>query len=134
MTTYEIDFMQWTIEQGKALREKNLKELDWVNLIEEIESLGKSDYAKVSSKVMRIIQHKLKIDYVKIPDCIKHWNHEIKIWQKDIKRQISPSMKPKLQSELTELFNDAKDLVIDEYDVELPEICPYQIEELLENY
>lgn len=131
IATYERDFYQWTIEQSQALREQNLEAIDWVNLIEEIESLGRSDYAKVSSWVMRIMQHKLKLDYVAIPDCINHWSHEIKVWQIDVKRHISPSMKPKLQKDLRELFNDAKYLVLDQYDVKLPEECPYTLEELL---
>ncbi|WP_013324109.1 DUF29 domain-containing protein [Gloeothece verrucosa] len=131
MQTYDGDFYQWTVEQAQALRQRDLDSLDWDNLIEEIESLGKSDYARVSSKVMRIIQHKLKIDYVAIPECIKHWQHEIKVWQKDIKRQISPSMIRKLLVDLDELFLDAKDLVLDEYDVELPQECPYSLDELV---
>jgi hypothetical protein len=41
--TYDTDYYQWTVEQVKALKERNLDHLDWENLIEEIESLGRSD-------------------------------------------------------------------------------------------
>lgn len=59
---YEKDYYQWTIEQVTALRERNLDNLDWENIIEEIESLGRSDYNAVSSLLMRQIEHRLKID------------------------------------------------------------------------
>ena len=44
---YEEDFVRWTEEQSSALRDAprlgtNLP-LDWENLAEEVESLGKSD-------------------------------------------------------------------------------------------
>ena len=43
---YEEDFVRWTEEQSRALREAALSPtntpLDWENLAEEIESLGRS--------------------------------------------------------------------------------------------
>ena len=38
---YETDFYAWTIEQATLLRKHQWNELDLLNLIEEIESLGK---------------------------------------------------------------------------------------------
>jgi hypothetical protein len=40
---YEIDFSAWTQEQAKLLRMCQWSPLEWPNLIEEIESLGKQD-------------------------------------------------------------------------------------------
>ncbi|MFM6875529.1 MAG: DUF29 family protein, partial [Microcystis panniformis] len=31
---YETDFYQWTMKQAQALKEQNVQELDWENLIE----------------------------------------------------------------------------------------------------
>ena len=47
---YETDFYQWTMKQAQALKEQNVQELDWENLIEEIEALGRSDYQAVVSQ------------------------------------------------------------------------------------
>ncbi|ACK70350.1 protein of unknown function DUF29 [Gloeothece citriformis PCC 7424] len=128
---YDTDYYLWTQQQAQALKEHNLNALDWENLREEIESLGKSEYAKVSSWLMRIIQHKLKIDYVAIPECLKHWNKEIISFQIKIKRHISPSMKNKLLNDLPELYADGVKLVLVDYeDVDLPEYCPYNLDEL----
>src|ERR1700732_5360473 len=61
---YEQDFFLWTKEQAAALRlakNSNLP-LDWENLAEEIESLGKSDRRELRSQVRRILRHLLKLE------------------------------------------------------------------------
>jgi Domain of unknown function DUF29 len=60
---YDQDFLLWTEEQAAALRrvkESNLP-LDWENLAEEIESLGKSDRRQLRSQIRRILCHLFKL-------------------------------------------------------------------------
>ena len=128
---YETDYYQWTLEQVEALRERNLDKLDWENIIEEIESLGRSDCNAVSSLLMRQIEHRLKIDYTPLEECYKKWQVEIQAFKIGIKRQISPSMKPKLKKDLEEIYQDAVSLVTLEYGINLPDQCPYTLDELL---
>jgi hypothetical protein len=69
---YEEDFVRWTEEQSAALRRaKSLslaatggsnQPLDWDNLAEEIESLGKSDRRELRSQITRILRHLLKLE------------------------------------------------------------------------
>jgi hypothetical protein len=40
---YEADFFRWTEEQAAALRENRSAGIDWDNLAEEIETLGRSE-------------------------------------------------------------------------------------------
>jgi len=40
---YNTDYYLWTQKQAEALRQRQLEEIDWLNLIEEIEGLGKSE-------------------------------------------------------------------------------------------
>jgi len=42
---YETDYYQWTREQAQALRERHFDNIDWENIIEEIEALGRSEYS-----------------------------------------------------------------------------------------
>ena len=128
---YVSDYYQWTLEQVEALRERNLDKLDWENIIEEIESLGRSDYNAVSSLLMRQIEHRLKIDYTPLEECYKKWQVEIQAFKIGIKRQISPSMKPKLKKDLEEIYQDAVSLVTLEYGINLHDQCPYTLDELL---
>ena len=63
--SYENDFFQWTQDQARRLREAggvatNMG-LDWENVAEEIESLGRSDRREIASRLDTIIQHLLKL-------------------------------------------------------------------------
>jgi hypothetical protein len=57
---YEQDFVRWTEEQARAIREGRLDALDREHLAEEIESMGRSDRREVRSRLAVIIQHILK--------------------------------------------------------------------------
>lgn len=137
--TYERDYHQWTIEQAQALRElvnthqelKHLKVVDWDNIIEEIEALGRSEYNAVVSLLIKEIEHRLKIDYVPLPECRNKWKSEVIAFKKNIKRKFAPSMKPKLEKEFSEIYQDAVEIVEAEYEITLPQQCPYSLIELL---
>jgi hypothetical protein len=45
---YERDYYTWTQEQARALREHRTEELDWANVAEEIEDLGKRGKARLA--------------------------------------------------------------------------------------
>lgn len=129
---YETDYYQWTIEQAQALRERNLDKLDWENVIEEIEALGRSDYQAVVSLFTRILQHHLKIDFANKPEINNHWHQEIKAFSNTLRRRYSPSMKPKLRTEWQGIYSDAIDLYLIDYPPsDFPEVCPYPLEDLL---
>ena len=69
---YEEDFVRWTEEQSALLRRaKTLfpaptggsnQPLDWDNLADEIESLGKSDRRELRSQITRILRHLVKLE------------------------------------------------------------------------
>src|SRR5439155_19563640 len=64
---YDEDFVAWTQQQAKALRapagSRTNQPLDWENLAEEGEDLGKSGRREVGSQIRRIIQHRLTLQY-----------------------------------------------------------------------
>ncbi len=70
-TLYDVDFALWieaTIEQLKA---RHLENLDWDNLIEEIESLGKRDKRELESRLTTLFEQALKRSYVPLDDCYR---------------------------------------------------------------
>src|SRR5438477_5024382 len=74
---YEEDFVRWTEQQSSALREAaaagtNLP-LDWENLAEEIESLGRSQRHELHSRIAGIPEHLLKLDYSRANDPRRGW-------------------------------------------------------------
>ena len=61
---YEQDFVLWTEQQAAGLRRakgSNLL-LDWENLADEIESLGRSDRRELRSQITRVLRHLLKLE------------------------------------------------------------------------
>lgn len=48
-TLYETDFYAWTKRQAELLRAEEFEQIDWDNLIEEIDSLGAEQLHKVES-------------------------------------------------------------------------------------
>ena len=62
---YDQDFVRWAEQQAIAIREAgssgaNLP-IDWKNVAEEIESLGRSDRRELGSRIATIIEHLLKL-------------------------------------------------------------------------
>lgn len=60
---YERDFYAWTQEQAALLRSGQLQALDAANILEEIETLGRSERASLKSAYRLICSHLLKISY-----------------------------------------------------------------------
>ena len=60
---YEADFAAWADEQGRQLRNRRPAGLDWDNLAEEVESLGRSDKRAVGSALKVVLEHLIKWRY-----------------------------------------------------------------------
>jgi Domain of unknown function DUF29 len=78
-TLYEEDFVLWTEKTAEQLRQKNFADVDWENLIEEIESMGRSDRQTVESLLTQLIKHLLKLAYWQSERerNARHWLGEI---------------------------------------------------------
>src|SRR5437868_2639214 len=57
---YEQDFLAWTEDQADALRRRSVNELDWENLLEEVESLGRQERNELRSHLIVLLVHLLK--------------------------------------------------------------------------
>jgi len=74
---YEEDFVRWTEQQSSALRDAagvglNLP-LDWGNLAEEIESLGRSQRRELHRRIATIIEHLLNLEHSPAVDPRRGW-------------------------------------------------------------
>ncbi|ELS03938.1 protein of unknown function DUF29 [Xenococcus sp. PCC 7305] len=78
-TKYEQDYYQWTQAMVKALRARDYSSLDWDNLIDEIDDMGKSQKRAIESLLMRLTEHLLKLKYWKKEKSrnAKHWRAEV---------------------------------------------------------
>jgi hypothetical protein len=57
---YERDFYAWLEDQAAKLRARSHNDIDWENLAEEVESVGRSQKRELRSRLERLVQHLLK--------------------------------------------------------------------------
>ncbi len=60
---YERDYYSWALEQAQALRARRTEALDWENLAEEVEGLGRGEVRELESRLEVLLVHLLKWRY-----------------------------------------------------------------------
>ncbi len=144
---YEQDFNHWrevTITQIKA---KNFQDIDWDNLLIELEDMGKSERRGFVSNLTILMAHLLKLivqkdatDSMKISWYNSVTEHRFRV-QKDLEE--IPSFKSYLEEAVIKAYKDARKLAIKEgqkarFGVtkpspeDYPYQCPFSIEQLLD--
>ncbi|MGK7962870.1 DUF29 domain-containing protein [Crocosphaera sp.] len=129
---YETDYILWIEEQEKALSEHDEKALDWENLKEEINSLGKEQINGIHSFLKQIIIQRLKLDYTNEKLSRNHWINEIDDFQDEIERRLTKTLLNKINLEPE--YERAKRKILRLYDVKLPDVCPYTFEDLMTRF
>lgn len=135
-TLYEQDFHDWALTQSLLLKKKDFSHLDIVNLIEEIEDLGKSTHSKMRSQLKVIFCHMLKIRY-QPEKHTRSWDLSIRNGLNIYKRILrkNPSLKHYIDEISKEAYEDAIFWASDETEIDekvFPKECPWTIEEILE--
>ncbi len=74
---YDNDFLAWSKQQAEALRvamrDGSNQSLDFGNLAEEIEDLGKSVRRELQSQIRRVVRHLLKLDHSPAREPRRDW-------------------------------------------------------------
>ncbi|MBY0332055.1 MAG: DUF29 domain-containing protein [Acetobacteraceae bacterium] len=99
---YDTDFLTWTEEQAAALRELAARRdlpntLDLENVIEEIETLGRSELKAATIPIRLTLEHLLKLAFDPDSDAQRHWRAEITTWHADVLEELLPSMQRKIE-------------------------------------
>jgi hypothetical protein len=134
---YEDDFYAWTMANASLLKQGRFSEVDMENIIEEIESMGRSEKNQLVNRFSILIAHLLKWQLQ--PDFRgRSWHGTIKEQRKRAKILLKEN--PSLKNKLTEAFSDAYELAVDQIEKEtpidlklLPSECPYSFEECLDD-
>ncbi|MDJ0567571.1 MAG: DUF29 domain-containing protein [Pleurocapsa sp. MO_192.B19] len=109
---YEEDYYLWTQTMVEKLKNQDYLSVDWDNLIEEIEDMGKSQKRAVESLLLRLTEHLLKLKYWKAEKerNKKHWQSEVVNFRVLLRKRLkeSPSLKAKLPEIYTEILSDSE--------------------------
>ena len=131
---YEEDYYLWINTMIEKLKNKNYADVDWYNLIEEIEDMGKSQRRAVESLLLRLTEHLLKLKYWSTEKVRnkKHWQSEVVNFRVLLRKRLkeSPSLKAILPEIYGETLIDSKKSMSKLFD--LPETIDLSLEQVLD--
>jgi len=133
---YETDFYGWIQQQANALKAGSFASLDLENLIDEIESMGKSHQRALASRLEILLIHLLKWQFqpnLRSPS----WRHTIREQRRRIGEllQDNPSLKPHIPKAFHSAYSYAVMGASDETgftEETFPAQCPWTFEQIME--
>jgi hypothetical protein len=138
MSEYHIDILRWSEQQAALLRrleagERVNDQVDWDNVIEEVESVGLEQLHAVRSYLVRALLHDLKAEAWPLSREVPHWRAEAVRFRQEAADRFTPSMRQRI--EMTVLYRRALRQMPRTVDgtapLPVPEVCPVTLEELL---
>jgi hypothetical protein len=135
---YEDDIALWSERQGDLLRrlargEKVNEQIDWENVAEEIETVGRNERRACESHLVQALLHELKLQAWPNSGAVPHWEAEVRRARDDARDAYTPSMRQQIN--LSQLYQRALNAMPDTIGGQppqpVPENCPFTLDELL---
>ncbi|WP_170985020.1 DUF29 domain-containing protein [Roseomonas sp. AR75] len=135
---YDRDILAWSQAQAERLRRlaagERVNDLDWTNVIEEIEEVGRSQLLAVESLLLQALVHAMKAAGWPDQQAVRHWTGEIVAFLVQARRRYAPSMAQAL--DLDSIHADALRIVhradIPGEPLALTQAPPLTLQELLD--
>jgi hypothetical protein len=131
---YKSDFNLWVEETKKAILNRDFENMDWDNLFDEIDDMGKSEKRSLESYLERLVAHVLKLQYWEAEKerNYKHWKVEIINFRRRIKRLIKQN--PSFNSLLAEIYPEVFQDVVDAWRIEfdIPKNSFIELEQIMQ--
>ncbi|HCQ8421768.1 TPA: DUF29 domain-containing protein [Klebsiella oxytoca] len=136
-THHDNDFYGWTQEQAELLRNGRLSELDTQNLLEEIESMGRSERRELQSRLEKLFMHLLKWQYQPGRQS-RSWKLTIEEQRRKVADVLSdnPSLRPGLPGLIEKAYKYATLSAERETGIVrsvFPATCPWSFEQAMED-
>ena len=137
MSDYNADILDWSGQQAALLRRaaagERVNGLDWANIIEEIESVGRSQLSAVRSYIILALLHDLKVAAWPQARDAPHWRAEAVGFRQQAAEAFAPSMRQHL--DMTELYAKAlrrlPETIDGEQPLAPPATCPVTLDDVL---
>jgi hypothetical protein len=131
---YEHDILAWSQHQADLLRRlgrgERVNDVDWTNLAEEIEALGRSELHAVESFLTLMLVHLLKLRAWPDSDACNHWRGEIVGFQYQANRHFTASMRQKI--DIGDLYaHGINRLRAEAPNTTFPPVNPFALDDLL---
>ena len=136
---YETDLLLWSEQQAALLRrlaagEQVNEQVDWGNVIDEVESVGTEQLHAVESLLMQALAHMAKAEAWPSSRDVPHWRAEARRFRIEAAARFAPSMRQRL--ELEKIYRRALRIIPETIDGQPPlpllvATCPMTLDELL---
>ena len=132
---HDEDVYGWAIHTANLLRNKEMNDVDFENIIEEMEVLGRSEQHELTNRLSLVIMHLLKWQYQS--------EKRTRSWKLTLEEQrlqaaacleVSPSLKSQLDEILGKAYKIGKIKALKETELDekvFPQQCPYTFEEIM---
>jgi hypothetical protein len=132
-STHDHDFYAWTQEQVNLLKTGQLDQVDWQNIVEEIEDMGRSEKRQLESRLEILIIHLLKWQF---QPSLRSRSWQLTIKEQRLRLEKLLEKNPSLQPNVTAAIEDVYPLATISAEREtglssFPETCPYKLTEIL---
>ncbi len=132
---YNEDYYLWLKNTAQLIREKRFSEVDAVNLVEEIEDMGRSEKRALESNLVVLLLHLLKYKYQPSKRS-NSWKASIREHRRRLRKalQDSPSLKGYCEEVFAECYEDARQQASDETGLSLdkfPVKSPFTVSEVV---
>jgi hypothetical protein len=136
---YGDDILLWSEQQAALLRRLaagervNERAIDWTNVAEEIEDVGRSSLRAVRSHLVQALLHDLKAEAWPLSQEVEHWRAEARGHRDEAKDDYTPSMAQRI--DVAALYRRALRMMPGKIDgqppLSVPAICPVTLDQLL---
>ena len=130
---YDEDILIWSEQQAEMLRRRSANALDWDNLADEIEDVGRSQLRAVESHLIQALLHDFKAQAWPLSRDVPHWRAEARGQRDDARAAFTPSMAQRIN--LAALYRRALRRMPETIDgqppLPVPEACEVTLDELL---
>jgi hypothetical protein len=136
---YDADILEWSERQAALLHRRAAGErvseadIDWSNVAEEIESVGRIELRAVESHLIQALLHALKVQAWPLASYVPQWQAEIRGQRSDARRAFTPSMRQRI--DVAKLYQRAMHRMPAKLDdtppLPVPTVCPVTLDELL---
>ena len=117
MSDYDTDISIWSERQGELLRRRatgelvNEAELDWRNIAEEIEALGKSDRRELRNRIATLLDHLIRLQASPATSPRAGWRKTVREQRRGIQTLLkeSPSLGPAVPVIIGEELSGARE-------------------------
>jgi hypothetical protein len=135
-TLYDSDFVAWVEETIDRLQAKDYEAVDWDNVLEELDAMGRRERKSLKSNLVILLLHLLKWQYQPAFRS-GSWKGSIVEHRQRIQDDLidSPSLKPYLSEILASAYFDACDRAAAETGLSLTEFptdCEHSIQSILD--